>query len=82
MPTKQNPGMYDCYAKLADDEPYFVLRAKDPMAPALIRLWAEARRVQYGDYPKLHEALDCAIQMEGWRHLHPEAKPSVPPEVK
>jgi hypothetical protein len=76
--TKLNPGPYDCYAKLADDEPYFVLRAKDPMAPALIRLWVEQRRVQYGNYAKLTEALDCAIQMEGWRHNHPDAKPSIP----
>ncbi len=78
MSTKRNPGQYDCYAKLADDEPYFVLRAKDPFAPALIRLWVEQRRAQYGDYPKLQEALDCAIQLENWRHQHPEAKPSVP----
>jgi len=77
MSTKLNPGPYDCYAKLADDEPYFVLRAKDPMAPVLIRLWAEARRVQYGDYAKLDEALHCAAEMERWRIAHPEAKPSV-----
>jgi hypothetical protein len=78
MSTKQNPGQYDCYAKLADDEPYFVLRAKDPMAPALIELWAEQRRVQYGDYPKLSEARQCARAMRVWKDQHPEAKPSVP----
>lgn len=37
MSTKLDPGQFDCYAKLADDEPYFVLRAKDPHAPVLVR---------------------------------------------
>lgn len=29
MGTKNNPGKYDCYAKLEPDEPHFVLRGKD-----------------------------------------------------
>ncbi len=44
MSTKNNPGNYDCYAKLDPDEPYFVLRAKDPSAPYLIRIWVQLRR--------------------------------------
>lgn len=79
MSTKLNPGAYDCYAKLALDEPYFVLRAKDPLAPALIEFWAEQRRVQYGIYPKLDEAVACAEQMREWKRRHPEAKPTIPP---
>jgi hypothetical protein len=78
MSTKQDPGEFDCYAKLAPDEPYFVLRAKDPLAPALIELWAEQRRVQYGVYPKLDEAVACAEQMRAWKRQHPEARPTVP----
>lgn len=34
-----------CFVKAMDDEPAFVLLARDPMAPALVRLWAAARRV-------------------------------------
>lgn len=78
MSTKLHPGAYDCYAKLADDEPYFVLRAKDPVAPALIRLWADLRSTQYGYYEKLGEARQCAADMEKWKLAHPEAKPSIP----
>lgn len=78
MSTKQNPGTYDCYAKLAIDEPYFVLRAKDPNAPALVKLWADLRETQYGHYAKLDEARLCAAQMEDWRKAHPNAKPSIP----
>jgi hypothetical protein len=65
--TKADPGPFDCYAKLPPDEPYFVLRAKDPNAPALVELWAALREVQYGDYRKLQEARQCADQMRRWR---------------
>lgn len=43
MATKANPGQFDCYANAAPDEPLFVLRAKDPVAPALVRAWAYLR---------------------------------------
>lgn len=79
MSTKLNPGQFDCYTKLADDEEYFVLRAKDPSAPLLVELWADIRRLQYGPYEKLDEAIACAERMREWKRLHPEARPSVPP---
>lgn len=44
MGTKQNPGKFDCYAKLEPDEPYLTLRAKDPAAPYLVMMWAASRR--------------------------------------
>lgn len=66
MSTKQNPGKYDCYARLADDEPYFVLRAKDPHAPVLVELWVALRQAEFGDFEKLGEALECARQMRAW----------------
>ena len=78
MSTKQDPGEFDCYAKLAPDEPYFVLRGKDPGAPFLILLWVAWRWFQFGWYEKLGEALGCAIEMGRWKVKHPEAKPSVP----
>lgn len=76
MGTKNNPGKYDCYEEADPDEPLFVLRAKDPTAPALVRLWADTRRneariqgieidPEYED--KLQEAWDCARAMEIWR---------------
>ena len=40
MGTKADPGRYDCHAAAADDEPMFVLRANDPLAPDLVRAWA------------------------------------------
>lgn len=74
MSTKQNPGKFDCYAKLADDEPFFVLRAKDPIAPALVDLWATEREIRFGDYEKLAEARQVALDMRTWRLHHPTEK--------
>lgn len=42
MGTKNEPGEFDCYAKADPDEPIFVLRAKDKLAPHLVRLWQAA----------------------------------------
>ncbi|MCW5723474.1 MAG: aspartate decarboxylase [Maricaulaceae bacterium] len=35
-----NPSPYDCLGKLFPEEPYFVLRAKDPAAPGLVEMFA------------------------------------------
>jgi hypothetical protein len=46
MSTKLNPGKFDCLAKCADDEPYFLLRAKDPISDSVVQLW---RAIRAGD---------------------------------
>lgn len=70
MGTKSNPGQFDCYAKLADDEPYFVLRAKDPHAPILVELWAALREEMFGSSVKFREAWNCAEEMRRWASAH------------
>jgi hypothetical protein len=70
MSTKTEPGKYDCYAKLAQDEPYFVLRAKDPHAPALVELWAALREAEFGPSMKFLEARACAAEMRQWFKEH------------
>ena len=69
MSTKRDPGQFDCYAKLGIDEPYFVLRAKDPVAGDVVREWVRRRALTPGNErnPKLEEALTCANTMEAWR---------------
>lgn len=61
MGTKLNPGKFDCYTKAADDEPMFVLLARDPLAPHLVKLWAAF-------YPasRAQEAMECADEMTRW----------------
>ena len=43
MGTKTRPGEFDCYASAGDDEPMFVLLARDEDAPGCVEAWARAR---------------------------------------
>jgi hypothetical protein len=54
-----------CLNKALADEPIFVLRAKDPLAPQTLRLWAAMARVAHEQH-KIIEALDLAEVMEKW----------------
>ena len=82
MGTKLKPGKFDCYANAADDEPLFVLRAKDPLAPDVVRYWTEKYQLQKqiansvgsgpepltaSQHEKYLEALACADAMEEWK---------------
>lgn len=56
-----------CLGKAADDEPVFVLRAQDSLAPGLIRVWADtlenAKRVP----EKVRGARTIAVKMIDWQ---------------
>lgn len=67
MATKNNPGVYDCYANAEPDEPLFVLLGRDKHASILVRLWAEMRAIDGEDEAKVKEALACAEAMELFR---------------
>ena len=68
MGTKSNPGPTDCYAAAAPDEPIFVLRSTDPLAPILVDLWASMRERERGDADgKAREARDVASAMRRYR---------------
>lgn len=67
MGTKNNPGQFDSYAAADPDEPMFVLLARDPLAPILVRLWASLRYHLAGNPSKVKEAIECAASMESWR---------------
>ena len=72
MGTKQEGDR--CYDAALDDEPMFVLLARDPSAPALVRQWAAIRRVDIEcgtrprtDLPQVEEAERLAERMKQWR---------------
>lgn len=74
MGTRNNPGVYDCLGTLDPDEPFFVLKGRDPHAADLVRLWAHERRsyISAGikpaeDEAKVKEALACAVEMDAYR---------------
>jgi len=64
MGTKNNPGTFDCYDNAEPDEPMFVLLARDPQAPRLVRSWADVRAMAVA---KVAEARACADAMDAWR---------------
>ena len=70
MGTKAHPGVYDCYAKAADDEPLFVLRAKDPLAPQLVEAWADRAELEGVELAKIQEARVCADDMREWASVN------------
>lgn len=66
-----------CLAKAGDEEPIFVLRAQDCLAPGLVRLWAAMVTREHmegapGELPteKLTAALKTALQMEAWQRAN------------
>jgi hypothetical protein len=74
MGTRNRPGKYDCYHAALDDEPMFVLLARDPSAPSKVRAWAYDREkaIEQGERPDsdrnmVAEARECADDMEAWR---------------
>ena len=66
-----------CLNKAHDDEPIFVLRANDELAPAIVGTWAadyevSKRRAQGGQLTekqntKVDEAWKLAEEMRAWR---------------
>lgn len=64
-----------CLNKAADDEMVFVLRAKDPLAPHTVRVWAAAYEEAGGRPEKVAEAHECANAMELWRKEHSHEPP-------
>jgi hypothetical protein len=64
MATKNNPGKWDCYDKAEPHEPMFVLLGRDPLAGALVELWALLKENEHPE--KLAEARECAWQLKQW----------------
>lgn len=74
MATKNNPGTFDCYAAAEPDEPLFILKATDILAPPTVLTWAEAyknRKLISGSFDerarrKYIDAVNCAKAMVQW----------------
>lgn len=56
----------ECLANARDDEPIFVLRSQDQLAPAIVRRWADAAERAGVDEEKVVEARQQAKAMEDW----------------
>jgi hypothetical protein len=56
--------------KIADDEPVFLIRAKDKVSAAAVRTWAELHKAAGGDPIISQIAYDHADLMEEWQSEH------------
>jgi hypothetical protein len=59
-------GNDPCLEKVGPDEPIFVLRAQDLLAPQRVRYWAELAIERGVSQAKVDEALACADAMDAW----------------
>lgn len=66
MTSTKNAGVTS-YAKADVDEPLFVLRAQDKLAPEVVREWAYRAHVSGAPIEKVREARHIADQMEEWQ---------------
>jgi hypothetical protein len=74
MGSKDRPGEFDCYANAQQDEPMFILLARDASAPLIVEAWATERERLIGlgvkpesDMAMVGEARECAEKMREWR---------------
>lgn len=73
MATKEQGDT--CYDKAAPDEPIFVLRAQDMIAPEIVREWAYRAKVAGTPEEKVEEARRLADKMEDWQIAHTRKVP-------
>ena len=55
-----------CINKAAEDEPVFVLRGSDVLAPIVIRVWASMAKLLGASQQKVSGALTTADAMDRW----------------
>lgn len=63
---KREEAVNGCWAKAADDEPVFVFRAQDKLAPGFVRQWAAQAHALGMSQAKVGAALKTADLMEAW----------------
>jgi hypothetical protein len=74
MSIKQRELEDGCFSRALDDEPMFVLLARDDQAPQRVRDWATQRRADISmgrrpasDQAVVDDAFETADRMEEWR---------------
>lgn len=62
---------------IAEDEPVFLLRAKDKLAPAILEAWARALEDAGGDKDMVNMAFDHAELMRSWQETNGSKVPDL-----
>lgn len=71
--SKELSDPNSCFSKAKEDEPMFVLLARDVMAPDIVREWCRQRIKFLNQSPadeQIKEAMAIAQQMEEWKANH------------
>lgn len=64
--------------QIPEDEPVFLLRAQDEVAPIAVDAWACALRARGGDETVIREAFAQAGKMRDWQQKHGSKLPDSP----
>ena len=59
-----------CLEKAGADEPIFVLRSTDKLAPIIVEHWACLVEAHSGRSAKIDEAMELAMLMRQWQREH------------
>jgi hypothetical protein len=70
--SKANPSEFDVLSRLGEDEPYFVIRANDPLSSALVELHAYIGAGQSG---AAHNKLAEIMALTAVRAPRPASSP-------
>lgn len=57
-------------AKAAPNEPIFILRAQDTLAPSCVEAWADLAAALGTPFAKVREARELAEKMKRWQRRH------------
>lgn len=57
---------HSAWNKIGDDEPVFILRARDVLAPTIVFEWADRLVRRGGSFEKAERAVNCALAMRAW----------------
>lgn len=64
------------YRALMGEEPCFILRGRDVLAPDTIRFWAGQMEMISGHSDKVTDALHLADHIEAWQRTHARKIPT------
>lgn len=67
---------------IPEDEPVFLLRAKDRYAPEVVLHWAERVREEGGEADIVTAAISQAFSMMNWQQKHGCQMPDLPTELQ
>lgn len=72
-----NGRIIDTEGRIPEDEPVFLLRSTDSLAPRLLLMWAMELRLQGGDPKLAEEAESHAQEMINWQKSHKVKLPNM-----